>query len=184
MSTATTNLNIPIADWFDPAEAMRDPYPQYAQLRALGPVVYAPAVARVFITNHEAVSEAEHHPEIFSSYSETNLTMMRAIGGRPMLRKDDPEHAQERKAINPTLRPKAIKNIWSPKFQETVEYWLQRLLDIGPEHADINKDFAAPIASQNLIDLLGFPDTVDVTDMARWSIDFIAGTGNLLDDDD
>ena len=184
MSTATTNLNIPIADWFDPAEAMRDPYPQYAQLRALGPVVYAPTVARVFITNHEAVSEAEHHPEIFSSYSETNLTMMRAIGGRPMLRKDDPEHAQERKAINPTLRPKAIKNIWSPKFQETVEYWLQRLIDIGPEHADINKDFAAPIAIQNLIDLLGFPDTVDVTDMARWSIDFIAGTGNLLDDED
>ncbi|HEY4536669.1 MAG TPA: cytochrome P450 [Enteractinococcus sp.] len=184
MSTAITSLDIPIADWFDPVEAMRDPYPQYQQLRALGPVVYAPAVGRVFITTHAAVSDAEHHPEIFSSYSETNLTMMRAIGARPMLRKDDPEHAQERKAINPTLRPKAIKNIWSPKFEQTVEYWLQRLIDIGPDHADVNKDFAAPIASQNLIDLLGFPDTVDVTDMARWSIDFIAGTGNLLDDEE
>src|SRR5690625_7413547 len=82
MSSATTRLNIPVANWFDPVEAMADPYPQYEELRALGPVVHAPAVGRVFVTNHAAVSEAEHHPEIFSSYSETNLTMMRAIGAR------------------------------------------------------------------------------------------------------
>lgn len=182
MSTTLTDVDIPVADWFDPVEAMADPYPQYEKLRALGPVVYAPAVERVFATTHPAVSEAEHHPEIFSSYSETNLTMMRALGARPMLRKDDPEHASERKAINPTLRPRAIKNVWSPMFQETVEKWLDYLIEVGPENADLNRDFAAPIASQNLIDLLGFPDTVHVDDMARWSIDFIAGTGNLLDD--
>ena len=184
MTTVTTGLSAPVADWFDPIEAMRDPYPQYERLRALGPVVYTPAVGRVFITTNAAVSEAEHNPEVFSSYSETNLTMMRAIGARPMLRKDDPEHAAERKAINPTLRPKAIKNLWSPKFADTVEHWLEHLVSKGPEHADVNNDFAAPIASQNLLDLLGFPAEIDVKDMARWSIDFIAGTGNLLDDEE
>src|SRR5699024_8726736 len=133
MTTDTTALTAPVADWFDPIEAMRDPYPQYEKLRALGPVVHAPAVGRVFITTNSAVSDAEHTPEVFSSYSETNLTMMRALGARPMLRKDDPEHAQERKAINPTLRPKAIRNLWSPKFEDTVELWLDYLISIGPE---------------------------------------------------
>ncbi|WP_022869594.1 cytochrome P450 [Yaniella halotolerans] len=182
MTTTPSRTNLPVAQWFDPQEAMVDPYPQYERLREVGPVVYAPAVARVLVTTHEAVKEAEHHPEIFSSYSETNLTMMRAIGARPMLRKDDPEHATERQAINPTLRPRAIKNLWSPKFKETVEKWLDYLIEKGPADADINVDFAAPVASQNLIDLLGFPESVGVEDMSRWSIDFIAGTGNLLDD--
>lgn len=182
MSTATAGLDIPVADWFDPVAAMADPYPQYERLRKLGPVVYAPAVGRVFVTTHAAVSDAEHRAETFSSYSETNLTMVRALGARPMLRKDDPEHAVERKAINPTLRPRAVTNVWSPRFKETVEKWLDYLIEIGPEYADVNRDFAAPVASQNLIDLLGFPESVDVKDMARWSIDFIAGTGNLLDD--
>lgn len=182
MTTAPSQTSLPVADWFDPHEAMNDPYPQYKRLRELGPVVYAPAVGRVLVTKHEAVSEAEHHPEIFSSYSETNLTMMRAIGARPMLRKDDPEHAEERTAINPTLRPRAVTNMWSPKFKETVEKWLEHLVEQGSDRADVNLDFAAPVASQNLIDLLGFPNSVDVEDMRRWSTDFIAGTGNLLDD--
>ncbi len=182
METAATEIDLPVADWFDPREATHDPYPQYARLRELGPVVYAPAVRRVFITTHTAVGAAEQNPEVFSSYSEKTLTMMRAVGGRPMLRKDDPEHAVERKAINPTLRPKAIGEIWSPKFAENVEFWLGRMLEIGPGQADLNRDFAAPVASQNLIDLLGFPSDVDVADMHRWSTDFIAGIGNLLDD--
>jgi len=182
VTVTSDQTHLPVANWFDPYEAMADPYPQYERLRKLGPVVSAPSVGRVFITNHAAVSEAEHTPEVFSSYSETNLTMVRALGTRPMLRKDDPEHATERSAINPTLRPRAVKNLWSPKFEDTVNTWLDHLVDVGPETADVNVDFAAPIASQNLIDLVGFPDTVDVEDMRRWSLDFIAGTGNILDD--
>lgn len=179
---AQTHQQIPVADWFDPHLAMADPYPQYKRLRELGPVVFAPAIERLLVTTHAAVTKAEHHPEVFSSYSETNLTMMRAIGGRPMLRKDDPEHAVERKAINPTLRPKAVNTIWSPKFGDTVNIWMEHLIEVGPAEADVNRDFAAPIASQNLIDLLGFPSEVSVEDMRRWSLDFVAGISNLLDD--
>lgn len=172
----------PVADWFDPRAAMRDPYPLYDRLREAGPVVYAPAIKRYLFTSHSAVGEAEQHPEIFSSYSETNLTMMHALGGRPMLRKDDPDHATERTAINPTLRPKSVKTVWSPNFEGNVAHWLDRLSDVGPESADLNRDFAAPVASQNLIDIVGFPSDVGVDDMHRWSTDYIAGIGNLLDD--
>ncbi|MFJ3956818.1 cytochrome P450 [Arthrobacter sp. NPDC090010] len=173
---------MPVAEWFDPGAAMQDPYPQFERLRELGPVAYVPAVDRVFLTRHEVISDAERRPEIFSSQSESNLTMVRALGSRPMLRKDDPGHAEERAAINPTLRPKAVKGLWSPRFAQNVERWIDHLLEIGPQEADLNRDFAAPVASQNLIDLLGFPQDVSVDAMARWSTSYIAGIGNLLDD--
>lgn len=180
---ASASVDAPVADWLDPAQMMRDPYPSYARLREMGPVVYVPAIRRHLLTTHAAVVAAEQHPEQFSSYSERNLTMVRALGGRrPMLRKDDPEHAAERSAINPTLRPRQVTDIWSPRFRENVERYLDRLESIGPAMADLNRDFAAPVASQNLIDMLGFPEDVRVEDLHRWSTDFIAGTGNLLDD--
>jgi cytochrome P450 len=184
MSVSARKTTAPVADWLDPRAMLVDPYPTYDRLRDLGPVVYAPAIDRHLLTHHEVVRDAEQHPELFSSYSETNLTMMRALGGRPMLRKDDPDHAVERGAINPTLRPRQVADVWSPRFAENVEFWLDRLLEIGPEEADLNRDFAAPVASQNLIDLLGFAAEVDVETMRRWSTDFIAGIGNLLDDRD
>ena len=181
--TATTR-SAPVADWLDPREMVADPYPTYARLRSMGAVVYAPAIDRYLITTHAAVSNAEQHPELFSSHSETNLTMVRALGGRPMLRKDDPDHATERAAINPTLRPRQVAGVWSPRFLENVETWLEHLRNVGPREADLNRDFAAPVASQNLIDLLGFPDAVDVESMRRWSTSYIAGIGNILDDAD
>ena len=149
-AAATASVEPPSADWFDPAEMMLDPYPSYDRFRELGPVVHAPRVGRYFLTSHAAVTGAEQQPETFSSYSETNLTMMRALGGRPMLRKDDPVHAQERGAVNPTLRPKQVAEVWSPRFAENVETWLDHLAGAGAD-ADLNRDFAAPVASQNLI---------------------------------
>src|SRR5699024_12201854 len=103
------------------------PDPHAERLRQLRPVGPAPAVGQWFIPTHAAVSHAEHTPAVCSSYAETNLTMVRALGTRPRLRKDDPEHATERSAINPTLRPRAVKNLWSPKFEDTVNTWLDHL---------------------------------------------------------
>ena len=132
---------------------------------------------------HASVTRAEQHPDLFSAHSSNN-TMVRAVGGRPMLRKDDPEHGVERSAINPTLRPRAVGQGWAPRFRATVEKWLDHLAEVGPDEAELNRDFAGPVAAQNLIDLVGFPADVDVHDMWRWSADFIAGIANLLDDSD
>lgn len=172
-------VDAPVID-VDPADLVRDPYPTYERLRAIGPVVHAPAIGRYLVTTHAAVVEAEQDQETFS-VEVSNGLMIRALGGTPMLRKSDPQHAVERKSINPTLRPKAIANTWAPKAETTVERWLDHLEDVGPEAADLNSDYSAPVASQNLIDLVGFHD-VEVRDMARWSIDFIAGAGNVMED--
>lgn len=170
----------PIDDEIDPAELMRDPYPAYARWREMGPVVHVPRIHRYLVTTPTGIRTAEQDPATFTAHQEVS-TMVRALGGRPMLRKDDPAHEPERTAINPTLRPRQVANDWSPRFEQTVEEWLDRLGDRAADDVDINRDFAAPVASQNLIDLVGFRD-VDVRDMHRWSTDFIAGIGNILDD--
>ena len=181
MPDMSTQGDVPVADWFDQAAMLADPYPGYARLRALGPVVHVPQINRYLLTSHASVTGAEQHPDLFSAHSSNN-TMVRAVGGRPMLRKDDPEHSTERSAINPTLRPRAVGQGWAPRFRAAVEHWLDHLAEVGPDAADLNRDFAGPVAAQNLIDLVGFPSDVDVHDMWRWSADFIAGIANLLDD--
>lgn len=180
--TDTLTVEAPVADWFDPRVPTDDPYPAYARLRELGPIAWVPALGRYVVPTFDGVVAAEQAPEVFSA-SIPNALMLRALGGSPMLRKDDPDHAAERGAINPTRRPRSVTGTWSPFFERTVEHHLDRLAEIGPDEADLNRDYAAPVASQNLIDLLGFTDAVHVDDMTRWSSDYIAGMGNLTDDE-
>ncbi len=174
----------PTADWVDPAVMMRDPYDTYDRLRQLGPVVWVPAMGRYLVTSAEACRDVEADQEIYSaSVTGGSATLARALGGRPMLRKDDPEHAVERQAVNPTMRPKNVRQTWAPVFERNARKYLEVLRDVGPDEADLNRDYAAPVASQNLVDLLGLRGT-SVADMQRWSHAFIAGTGNLHDDED
>ena len=180
-STATS-LDLPVVDWLDPAELARDPYPSYQRLRAEAPVAWSPAVRKVLISSFEGCSFGERHPEIFSS-SVSGGTMVRALGGRPLIRKDDPDHAAERAPMNRTLRPKQIMDIWAEKFEANARGYLDRMIASGNGAADLNTAYAAPVAAKNLCDMLGM-STVDPMDLARWSIDFIAGTGNVLDRQD
>lgn len=170
----------PVADWVDPAEMMADPYPTYARLRSEAPVAWVPALNKYLVTSYADCHLVESDQEIFSA-NVSGATMTRALGARPMLRKDDPEHAVDRTAVNPTLRPKNIKDAWAPVFRKNAQTYLEVLEEKGPDLADLNRDYAAPVASQNLIDLLGLKEA-DVEQMHRWSHDFIAGTGNVLDD--
>lgn len=181
MSTPNTAIrDVPTLDWVDPQELRRDPYPIYERLRAEAPVAWVPAVGKVLVTGFAGCVFAEQHPEIFSSHIE-NAHMVRAVNGRPMIRKDDPDHAAERSTVNPTLRPKRIMEVWAAKFAANAERGLDELEARGPAAADLNRDFAGPFAARNLMDILGFRD-VDVTSFIRWSNDYIAGAGNVLED--
>ncbi|MBF6263633.1 cytochrome P450 [Nocardia farcinica] len=178
----TTSTPAPVADWLDPAELAADPYPSYRRLLAESPVAWAPALGRYLVTSFAGCRAVEDDQQTFSAaVSGGGATMRRALGGVPMLRKDDPEHARERGAVNPALRPKNLREQWVPVFERTARRYLDRLRERGPDAADLDRDYAAPVAAQNLVDLLGMKD-VAPEDMRRWSHAFIAGTGNLLDD--
>ncbi|MBB3664583.1 hypothetical protein FB384_003487 [Prauserella sediminis] len=178
----TTTAAAPIADWVDPADLMLDPYPTYRRLLSEAPVAWVPVLGRYLVTSSAACRAIEEDQETFSAAVQGGgATMARAMGSTPMLRKDDPDHARERKAINASLRPKGLRAHWTPIFERNARNHLETLLSHGPDEADLNGDYAAPVASQNLIDLLGLAD-VTVDDLRRWSHAFVAGTGNLLDD--
>ncbi|MGW6174184.1 cytochrome P450 [Arthrobacter sp. NPDC055138] len=179
IAPTATAQTLPEAPWLEPAELARDPYPSYARLREESPVTWSPAVKKVLISSYEGCSFGERHPEIFSS-NVLGGTMVRAMGGQPMIRKDDPEHAAERAPMNRTLRPKQIMEIWAGKFEANARHYLNRMLDAGNGKADLNLDFAKPLAAKNLCDMLGMT-SIEPLDLARWSRDFIAGTGNVLD---
>ncbi|GCE45096.1 cytochrome P450 monooxygenase [Rhodococcus wratislaviensis] len=180
----TAVRSAPVADWVVPQELATDPYPIYARLRAESPVAWVPALGKFLVTGYAQCHAIELDQDTYSAQvSGTGATMTRTLGENPMLRKDDPEHTTERHSINPTLRPKAIKQVWTPIFERNARTYIDTLAGAGPDAAELNRDYAAPVASQNLIDLLGLPG-VDPETMRRWSHAFIAGTGNLLDDPD
>ena len=182
MSNSAPHPSIPVADWVTRADLIADPYPIYARLRAESPVCWVPAVNKVVITKFNDCIAAEQNPDVFSSHM-SYAHMIVGMGGRPMIRKDGPEHASERKAVNSAVRPRFLSEIWVERFTANADYYLERLADKGPDEADLNRDFAEPLAAKNLMDLLGF-DKTDVTDFARWSADFMAGNANVGEDPD
>ncbi|QHG85613.1 cytochrome P450 (plasmid) [Rhodococcus rhodochrous] len=183
MSTQTVSpVPAPTADWLDPVAMLEDPHPTYERLRALGPVVWAPAINRYLAVSHSANSVVEADSQTYSA----NVTgaaalMARTMGARPLLRKDDPEHANERRPINSSMRPKNIREVWVAMFERNAETYLDHLIERGPEHADLNTDYAAPLAAQNLADMLGLTGA-SPQQMQRWSQAFIDGISNLSND--
>lgn len=180
--TTTSTPDVPTAGWVDPAALLADPYPTYRRLLGSSPVAWVPSLGRYLVTSAAACRAVEEDQETFSAnVSGGAATLARALGTRPMLRKDDPEHARERRAINPVLRPKTLRARWEPVFDRNARTYLEVLRERGPDEADLDRDYAGPVAAQNLIDLLGL-NGAGVGDMQRWSHAFIAGTGNLHDD--
>lgn len=179
MSTSP-HPSIPTADWVTRADLVADPYPIYQRLRTESPIAWVPAVNKVLITKFADCVAAEQNPDVFSSHMKY-AHMIVGMGGRPMIRKDGTEHAQERRAVNSAVRPRNLSAIWVDRFRENAEYYADKLAAIGPDEADLNRDFAEPLAAKNLMDLLGFEKT-DVKDFARWSADFMAGNANVTED--
>lgn len=174
----------PVAEWIDPTEMLRDPYETYRRLRDLGPVVWVPKMNRYLATSFAACWAIEADQETYSAdVSGSSALMARALGAKPMLRKDDPDHAAERGTINPCMRPRNIRENWLPLFRDNAERYLAELLERGPDQADLNEHYAAPLAAQNLIDMLGLEGAAP-KDMTRWSHAFIDGFANLADDAD
>ena len=182
MAASDPTRTAPTAGWVDPDEMLADPYPTYRRLRELGPVVWVPAMNRYLVVGFEACCAVEADQETFSAAVRgSGATMARALGAIPMLRKDGSHHAAERRPINPPLRAKSIRQTWAARFERNARAFLADLVARGPDHADLNHDYAAPVAAQNLIDLLGLAEATPAA-MQEWSAAFIAGIGNLGDD--
>src|SRR5699024_6156009 len=168
----------PTADWVNIPDLYRDPFPIYQKLREEAPVHWVPAINRYLVVGYDACHDVDHDDENFTADEEGSL--MKQAMGHSMLRKDDPEHAYERKGYGNVLKPKAIKSIWSGIFEENTRQYLDRYRSMGPG-ADFISEFAAPLAAENLRRIIGFENATQ-EDLQRWSQTMIDGTGNYADD--
>lgn len=154
-----------------------DPYPVYRRLRTSRPVAWVPAVNRYLVTRHRDIVHLERHPEIFSAAEQDSL-MIRVMG-RTMLRKDGADHLRERKVAEPALRPRIIKEHWTPVFEKIADELIDGFYDRG--EADLFAEFAGPMAARSLAAVLGLYE-VDPQDLQTWSQAMMDGTGNYGDD--
>ncbi|WP_322766826.1 cytochrome P450 [Frankia sp. Cr1] len=159
------------------ADLWADPYPIYRELRAREPVAWVPAANRYLVTRHREVVHLEKHPETFSA-AERDSLMIRVMG-HTMLRKDGAAHARERAAAESVLRPRTVRDHWTPIFQRNTDDLISRLYERG--EADLFREFAGPLAATNLAAVLGFRD-VSAADLQEWSQAMMDGTGNYADD--
>lgn len=157
----------------------QDPYPAYRYLREHDPVAWVPEAGRYLVTRHADIMWVERNPEIFSS-SENPSLMTRSIG-ETLLRRDGAAHRRLRRAAEPPLRPRVVKEHWLPLFTRHTDALLAGLVERG--EADLVADFAGPLAARNLAALLGLRG-VGADAMRQWSQAIIDAAGNYGEDPD
>lgn len=161
------------------AELLADPYPTFKRARDMAALVRVEAANITIATRFDDIMTMERDPLLFSS--ENPQSLVNKVMGHTMMRKDGEAHARERRAIEPSLRPGAVKGCWAPKMEAMVDRIISSFERDGK--ADLFEALAAPVAGDALAEVLGLPD-VDWRTMAQWSQWLIDGAGNYSSDPD
>ena len=161
----------------DLAQARRDPYPIYRELRARAPIAYVPALDGIVMTRHADISACERKIKVFSSHQPGGL--MNRLMGRNLMRKDGREHRTERNVIYPSVSRDTVADTWRRRFQADAD----RLLDgiAGKSRADLVKDFALPLSGEALKAITGL-ENITYGEMDAWSQAMMDGIANYAGD--
>jgi cytochrome P450 len=153
-----TRMLIDAAARLEP-DALRCPYPAYAELRERG-VVFVEAANAWLVTRAEDVDAVLRDPETFSSRN--------AIGAPPippqselarhvpfLLLSDEPEHAQRRKLVQRAFTPSRLA-----RFEPRIRELCTALVDDvrGETEVDAMAAFAVPLPIAVITTVLGVPD--------------------------
>jgi cytochrome P450 len=155
----------------------RDPYPDLKVMRGDCPIAYVPQLDAVLMTRRDDIFANEKKIDIFSSSQPGGL--MTRLMGQNMMRKDGDAHSAERRAIFPSVSPKAVKTVW----RETFALHADRILDeIAPRGAaDLVTDYALPLSAEALKAMTGLT-AMHFAEMNRVSQGMIDGCANYAGD--
>ncbi len=153
----TTTMAPPSSDielWSD--EALRDPYPRYAELRDLGGVVYLSAYDAYAIPRYAPMREALANWEHFTSSQGVMMndhvnTSFTGI----VLMTDPPEHDVMRKVLAAPLRPDQLRLI-TPAVRAEADAVVDRLVQLG--RFDAATDLAQHLPLTIVSQLVGLGD--------------------------
>ncbi len=177
---------------FDPysPEVIADPYPRYAELRALGPV-HQLADGTWMVVGYDEVVALLRDPSGFSSAAGMGALMSGQVGsGRPaaenpfgissaqarvLIATDPPDHTALRRMVSRAFTPRAVAAI-EPRLRSLCDDLVDGLLErtSAGETVDLTAAVAMPFPVTVIAELLGIP-AERRDDFKRWS-DALVGT--------
>jgi cytochrome P450 len=159
-------MNIPTLDInFYSDEVIKDPYPIYAKMRDLGPVVYLPQHDLYALPRYAEVSEVLRQPLRFvSSRGVSPIQKVNNILVGSTLNSDPPEHDRTRAVTSEPLLPGALKDI-EPMLEKAANGLVEALCTRG--EFDAITDFAQYLPVTIVAELVGLP--VDSAQMLKWA---------------
>jgi cytochrome P450 len=161
----------------DPEQFWKDPYPDFAEMRATTPIAHVPQLGATLITTRNDISACEKNVQVFSSDQPGGL--MNVLMGQNMMRRDGADHQAERKVYYPAIAPNVVREVWAAQF----EAHAGRILDVlsSAHHADLVTAYAMPLSAEALKSLTGLTN-VAFEDMDAWSQAMIDGISNYAGD--
>ena len=140
--------------WSD--EILRDPYPTYARLRAMGPVLYDAPHAAYVLPRYDEVRAALQDWETFSSARGVGLNeRANRMAGRGILTTDPPLHDTRRRILNTQLVPREVAQHLD-FLVATARTMVDELVERGS--FDAVADLAHRYSVQVVADLCGLPE--------------------------
>jgi len=150
-------MQLPVFDDDLYADAViRDPYPVYARLRAMGPVVWLSQHQVYALPRYAEVASVLRQPKRFSSARGVSLnerTNRLLVGST--LNSDPPEHDATRSITSQPLLPGALEAI-APRIRRAADALVAELTQRG--HFDAVSDFAQYLPVTIVAELVGLPD--------------------------
>ncbi|MEE8166412.1 MAG: hypothetical protein V3T64_12645 [Myxococcota bacterium] len=134
-----------------------DPYPVYEELREKYPVHYNPTHDFWHVAGYDDVLEAIHQPQIFSSGRGISLEIRGDGEQSPMpmmIVMDPPSHGELRALVNRGFTPRRINEL-EARIREIATQHIDQF--IGSGQCDLWQDFAAPLPTTVIAELLGVP---------------------------
>jgi cytochrome P450 len=144
------------------ARFTEDPYPVYAELRALGPVhrVRLPgpdAHHEVWlVVGYEEARAALADPRLSKDASKIGITFLdEELIGKYLLVSDPPQHTRLRGLITREFTARRVERL-RPRIQQITDDLLDAMLPLG--RADLVESFAYPLPLTVICELLGVPE--------------------------
>jgi cytochrome P450 len=155
----------------------RDPYPIYDRMREAGRVLTTPYGA-VLVHRYDDVRQVHLDHESFSmSAAQGPMSAggegqgMGLLSGQTMLTTDPPHHERLRRVVSRAFTPRSIAEL-EPRLRTMCRDLLAPL--VAGEPFDIVAEFAAPLPTMVIAELLGIPSEDSLT-FRRWT-EVVTGT--------
>ncbi len=174
-------------DFFDPA-VQRDPYPAYAAMRELGPVLWNPLMGAWMVWRYDDVLGVLNEWERYSSTAIGGRSRRQpgegaesddSFGAPTMLTSDPPDHTRYRGVVARAFTPRAIA-AQEPALRELAAALLAGLAGTGS--CEVVASLSSPLPVLAIATMLGV-DQADVVSFRDWSDDIVA-RGDLPTDEE